>query len=164
MAKRTNGVAEFTLNGSSLEWKFPKMGALQISAKSFFGDWDKLDDVQQKIIINGLKQKCADGMASAANETERFERMQAIMLNLLSGVWSARGTGASSDAAILAQAISEIDRKPLSKCREYVDGLTKAAREALMAHPLYKTTCDELRAQRSADVDVDSEIEAIRNL
>jgi hypothetical protein len=164
MAKRTNGVAEFSRVGSALQWVFPKLGALQIDATEFYPEWAAMDEVQQNIILNGLKQKCADGMASAINEQDRYDRMASIMANLRGGIWSARGTGTASDAAILAQAIAEVDRKPLTKCRAYVDGLTKSARDALMSHALYKGVCDEIKAQRATAVDVDDLIGEIGNL
>jgi hypothetical protein len=164
MAKRTNAVAEFARDGSLMVWTFPNLGKLKIDAMEFYPDWAKFDEVQQMIALNGLKQKCADGMASAVNETDRYERMSGIMTNLRGGVWSARGTGTASDAAILAQAISEVDRKPLTKCRAYVDGLTKAARDALMSHALYKGVCDEIKAQRATAVDVDGLIGEIGDL
>jgi hypothetical protein len=164
MAKRNNAVAEFTRNGPELRWDFPKLGLLTIDASAFYSDWAKFDEVQQMIVLNGLKQKCADGMASAINEQDRYDRMSGIMTNLCSGVWSSRGTGTASDAAILAQAIAEIDRKPLTKCRAYVDGLTKAARDALMSHALYKGVCDEIKAQRATNVDVDGLIGEIGDL
>jgi hypothetical protein len=164
MAKRTNAVADFTRNGSTMAWMFPKLGTLEIDAAEFYTDWAKFDEVQQMIVLNGLKQKCADGMASAINEQDRYDRMSGIMTNLRGGIWSARGTGTASDAAILAQAIAEVDRKPLTKCRAYVDGLTKAARDALMSHALYKGVCDEIKAQRATAVDVNDLIAGIENL
>jgi hypothetical protein len=162
--KRANSVADFALNGSALSWSFPSGKTLTIDADSFFGEWASFDEVQQNIIRNGLKQKCADGMASCATEADRIERMAGIMTNLLNGVWSARGTGTSSDASVLAQAIADVDRKPLNKVRAYVDGLSKASRDALMAHPNYKATVDSIRAAKASVVDTDDLLDEISNI
>jgi hypothetical protein len=162
--KRANSVADFALTGSSLSWTFPNGKKLTIDAADFFDGWATFDEVQQNIIRNGLKQKCADGMASCATEADRIERMSGIMTNLINGVWSARGTGTSSDASVLAQAIADIDRKPIAKVRAYVDELSKAARDALMAHPMYKQAVDDIKAQRTASVDVDELIAGIESI
>jgi hypothetical protein len=162
--KRANSVADFNLNGSVLQWAFPHGTKLEIDAQSFFTEWATFDEVQQNIIRNGLKQKCADGMASCATEADRIERMGGIMQNLLNGVWSSRGTGTASDAAVLAQAIADVDRKPLAKVRVYVDTLSKASRDALMAHPLYKQAVDDIKANRAAAVDVDDLIAGIESI
>lgn len=162
--KRANSVADFNLNGSVLEWAFPHGTVLSVDAQAFFGEWASFDEVQQNIIRNGLKQKCADGMASCATEADRIDRMKGIMQNLLGGVWSARGTGTASDAAVLAQAIADVDRKPIGKVRDYVDTLSKASRDALMAHPLYKQAVDDIKASRAAAVDVDDLIAGIENI
>jgi hypothetical protein len=162
--KRANSVADFSRNGSVLQWAFPRVGTCEIDAATFFPQWSTFDEVQQNVILNGLKQKCADGMASCATELDRYDRMKSIIINLGNGVWSSRGTGTASDAAVLAQAIADVDRKPLAKVRVYVDTLSKASRDALMAHPLYKQAVDDIKANRAAAVDVDDLIAGIESI
>ncbi len=153
---RKNGVADFAMKGTRMTWDFGTGGTVAIDVIDLFPEYAVMNEVQQGVVRNGLKQKLADSIAGLAGNDERFDRMTNVRDALLRGEWAARTAGGGSAAAILAEAIAYVDARPLAKCREYTKGLKPAAVAALSAHPLYKAAVDRIAASRAATVDVNA--------
>jgi hypothetical protein len=151
---RKNGVAEFAMKGTRMMWDFGMEDTVTIDILNVFPEYAVMNEVQQGVVRNGLKQKLADSIAGVKNNNERFDRMVSVRDALLRGEWTARTAGGGSAAAILAEAIAEVDGRSLAKCREYTKGLKPAAVAALSVHPLYKGAVDRIVASRATAVDV----------
>ena len=152
---RANGVAIFSQNADTMQWSFGPAMSVQATASDLFPDYHSFDVVQSGIVLNGLKQKLADSIASCKTPTERFDRMTKIRDNLYNGVWSERGSSGSSDAAILVAAIVSVSGKSLEKITAYVAGKSKTEIAALMVSERYSKAVNEIRKARVASIDVD---------
>jgi hypothetical protein len=150
---RKNSVAEFALKGTRMIWEFPLDGPVSIDIVDLFPTYAGMSEVQQGVVRNGIKQKLADSIAGGEDK-DRFDRMMTVRDGLLRGEWTTRTASGGSTAAILAEAIADVDGRSLAKCREYTKGLKPAAVAALSAHPLYKAAVDRLTAERAKAVDV----------
>ena len=150
---RKNGVADFVMKGTRMTWDFGTGGTVALDVMDLFPEYAVMNEVQQGVVRNGIKQKLADSIAGLMGADERFDRMTNVRDALLRGEWTARAGGGSA-AAILAEAIADVDGRSLAKCREYTKGLKPAAVAALSAHPLYKAAVDRIVASRATAVDV----------
>ena len=152
---RANGVCAFVQSADTMTWTFSPSQAVTASASDLYQDWHGFDIVQSSLILNGLKQKLADSIASCKTADERFARMKKVRDNLYNGIYSERGTGQSTDAAILVAAIVEVSGKPLEKVAAYVAGKSKSEIAALMMSEKFADAVASIRKSRVASVSVD---------
>lgn len=137
MAKRANGVATFAASGSMMSWTFGPEQRVAYDVRANFPDFTALDDCQQRIILNGVKQRLADCIAGVKTPQERFERMQAVADGMKQGRYETRAAAVSNDA-MLAAAITAVKGIALEKVVAYLSGKTPAERLALSQKDVYK--------------------------
>jgi hypothetical protein len=161
MAKRANGIAVFTASGSMMAWTFGPEQRVVYDAATNFPDFATLDDCQQRIVLNGVKQRLADCIAGLKSPTERFERMESVAQALSQGRYEVRAAGVNNDG-MLAAAIVAVSGKPLAVIVEFLSKKTPAERTALAASEKYQSKFLELLAERTKAVnveDLDDEID-----
>jgi len=102
-------VMKWTLDGSYLTLEHvdsPEKLTQTFDAAEIFPQWTELTDVQQKVIVNGLKQKLADSVAvskdAKMNASERHDSIAELWERLLDGEWNRKGeTGARGPSVSL---------------------------------------------------------------
>lgn len=164
--KRANSVADFALYGSVLSWTHSNGLECRIDAVELFPDFHSYNVVQQGTILNGIKQKCADGMASCKTGTERYDRMSGIINNLRNGIWSARGTGTGgkSELRLFAQVVADVKGKPFGPVFAAMEKWSKAQVAKYMSHESFAAELAKRREKALATVsteDLEDEIDEI---
>jgi hypothetical protein len=160
MAKRANGIATFAASGSRMSWDFGS-GVVRYDVTDNFPDFATMDDCQQRIVLNGVKQRLADCIAGLKSPTERFERMQSVAEALSQGRYEVRAAAVNNDG-MLAAAIASVKGIALKKVVAYLAEKTPAQRNALAADEKYHATYLALIAERTKSVnlaDLDDELD-----
>lgn len=167
MAKRANGVMEFELAKSVLTYTFSPTQIVTYDATANFPTFPEMNDCQQRIIINGLKQRLQDGVGGAGRTiTQRFERMSEIADNLRRNVYSARGESVPTDLKFYARVVAAVQGKPHAEATilEAIRKWSDAQITAYMAKPQFVAEIERQRAAIVASVnvaDLDAQLDAI---
>lgn len=152
--KRANGIAAFVAAGSLMQWTFGEGLTVRYDVADNFPEFGSMDDCQQRIVLNGVKQRLADSIAGCKLASDRFERMNALADAMRRGEYEMRAKGVATDA-MLAAAIAIVKGIDLAKVTAYLATKTPSQRQALAADEKYHAKYLELLAQRTKSVDVD---------
>ena len=96
---------------------------------------DMSEEMVERLALHGLSQKVGDAAASFSKERDyhgAFGAMQAVVDNLMQGVWSSR---AGSSTADLVTAIAELQGVELEAAAEAVGKATEEQIAVLRKHP-----------------------------
>lgn len=154
MAKRANGIAEFSLTDGVLKWDFGKLGSVVVDSRGMFPDYDEMTESQQRTIVNGLKQRTADGGAKGQDATlaDKFEGMSRIADALNVGDY---GVERELTGGVLARAIVEVTGNTLANVRAILEKKTATERRALEYGEKYGPTVERMKREIAARIKVD---------
>ena len=165
MAKRANGIAEFTTDGNMMAWSFGEIGEVSVQCFDFFPDYMQLSEVQKGIIYNGLKQKMADSIAGCVTTAARYEKMVRTAKALANGEWSSRGDSVEAERIIVAAGIVQVTGKPVDAVRAYLADKSKKDLAKIAASSKFAVAIANFRAAQTGvpkdTSEMESEIDAL---
>lgn len=134
MAKRTMDWSvneDGVLNCDHLDNEGKVLKAQTFDITKLFPDYSELDEIQQKLVVYGLKQKLADSVAAEKKLeltcNERIVTLDGIFARLLDGVWSQKGGGVRNTL-----------KKQMQEGMDSLDDETKAAIPEAVAEMMKK--------------------------
>lgn len=127
MAKRANGVSEFTRVGDTLTWAYGGNIPPVSYNLANIPEWDGACEFTKSMLVNGAKQKIADSMAiQDATVAEKAAAARETATNLTKLIW--RGDRGS----ILATALQNLfPKKSAVEIADWMRGLDDEAIKAL---------------------------------
>lgn len=139
---------EKSCEGSVLTFKFGNGEVLTL-------DMDELsEEIVKDLAIHGALQKIGDSYASAGGDYAfAMAAASKVMQNLRDGNFnSARAAGEGKQKiGELAQALAELQSKPVSEVTLALEAASDEQKKALRAHPAVKAKVAELRAKKAAE-------------
>lgn len=151
MAKTT--LYQFTMQDETATFTFPGHAARTISLGTLSGD------MQISLMVHGLKQKVADGAAMSRNpetgrpasDSDKIDRMNAIIDRLIAGQWRATGEGgATATGGYLLRALCELyPTRSVEQLREFVAGKSETEKIKLRASSKIAPIIERLKAEKA---------------
>ena len=115
-----------------------------------------MDDIPETLhnmlALHGLKQKIGDaasGFSKTNDYSGGFSAMQAVVDNLMSGLWNAKGGTGTGD---LVQAIANLKKIDIEEAQALIDGLDDEQLKAVQGKPAVKAEILRIKAERAAAV------------
>ena len=163
MAKRVNGVMEYTYVAPVLKFDFGGNLVVTHDATCNFPTFAEMNDCQQRIIVNGLKQRLSDRVAGGESAQSRYETMAGTANSLRANVYSTRGV--SNKAAELASelklainatvyALVQSGKDP-AKALAYASAKPIEWLRGFMVEPAYAAAVAEYRKSLTAGIVID---------
>lgn len=141
MAKKASKV----IDGNKLSIKFEETGdAIETTLEEYS------PDIRDRLALHGLSQKLGDSYAGITDSKEAFEKVQAVLGDLLKGEWTSR-VAAGPRITQLVTALAAVTGEPIEKCQEVVENMGDKEKKDLRAHPHVKAKLAELKAAAAAE-------------
>jgi hypothetical protein len=113
---------------------------------------DCADEIREQAMMHGFNQKVRDSAAGFSKTNDysgAFSAMQAVVDNLLGGLWNAKGGSGTGD---LVQAIANLKKIDVEDAQELIDGLDDEQMKTVLGKPAVKAEIARIKAERAAKV------------
>lgn len=169
ITKASRIAREYDLNKQTITFRVPGIEIPLVLDLSRVSDANKtyatFHGFGQRVGDAAAMERAARGGRSASAQ-EKFDALSELVEHYNSGAesWSPkRSDRIGSDELLLARALAEVyPSKPSERIREYVSGLSKAQRTALMTQNAeVKAAIELLQAEQVKDIDTDALLEGL---
>lgn len=113
---------------------------------------DCSDEIREAAIMHGFNQKVRDsaaGFSKTSDYSGAFAAMQAVVDNLLGGLWNAKGGSGIGD---MVQAIANLKKIEVEEAQELIEGLDDEQFKVVAGKPAVKAEIARIKAERAKKI------------
>jgi hypothetical protein len=110
------------------------------------------DEIREAAMMHGFNQKVRDsaaGFSKTSDYSGAFSAMQAVVDNLLGGLWNAKGGTGIGD---MVQAIANLKKIEIEEAQELIEGLDDEQFKVVAGKPAVKAEIARIKAERAKKI------------